>query len=64
MFNSKKSGQSILEYVIVLAVVVVAIIFAAKKFIGPAISNGTDGLMDQASNIITDAADKFASDEN
>ena len=40
----KKNGQSILEYVIVLTVIVAAIAFAANKFIGPGVqtimSNG------------------------
>lgn len=33
----KKKGQSILEYVIVLTVIIAAIAFAAKSFIGPAV---------------------------
>ena len=34
----KKNGQSILEYVIVLTVIVAAIAFAARTFIGPGVN--------------------------
>ena len=37
-----KKGQSVLEYVILLTVIVAAIAFAATKFIGPAVSTTLD----------------------
>jgi hypothetical protein len=36
----KKKGQSILEYVIVLTVVVAGLAFAAARFLKPAVENG------------------------
>jgi len=48
-----KKGQSILEYVIVLTVIVAAIAFAATKFIGPAIKGafeGSKGTIDKATS--------------
>ena len=38
-----KKGQSILEYVIVLTVIVAAIAYAATKFVGPAVSRALEG---------------------
>ena len=49
----RKKGQSILEYVIVLTVVVAAIAYAAAKFIGPAIQSafeGSKGTIDKATS--------------
>ena len=49
----KKKGQSILEYVIVLTVIVAAIAFAAVKFIKPAVNNAineTSGTINGAVN--------------
>ena len=49
----KKKGQSILEYVIVLTVIVAAIAFAAVKFITPAVKgaiNETSGTINGAVN--------------
>lgn len=37
---SKKKGQSILEYVIVLTVIVAGIAYAAAKFLKPAVEGG------------------------
>ena len=45
---SKKKGQSILEYVIVLTVVVAAIAFGASQFLKPAV---TKGINDTAASI-------------
>ena len=39
---SKKKGQSILEYVIVLTVIVAGIAYAAAKFLKPAVQNGVN----------------------
>lgn len=36
----KRKGQSILEYVIIFAVIVAAVIFAATQFIKPAVEKG------------------------
>jgi len=44
----RKKGQSILEYVIVLTVIVAAIAFAARSFIGPAVNQA---LQDSQSTI-------------
>jgi hypothetical protein len=38
----RRKGQSILEYVIVLTVIVAAIAFAATRFIGPAVTTGME----------------------
>ena len=47
-----KKGQSILEYVIVLTVVVAAIAYGANQFLKPAVQNGTN----DASKAVTDAS--------
>lgn len=47
-----KKGQSILEYVIVLTVIVAAIAFAANALIGPAVNTSVSS----ASGSITGAA--------
>jgi type II secretory pathway pseudopilin PulG len=49
----RKRGQSILEYVIVLTVIVAAIAYAATKFIGPTVSRALErsgGSIDKASD--------------
>jgi len=47
----KKNGQSILEYVIVLTVIVAAIAFAARTFIGP----GVNTAIQNSSTTVTNA---------
>ena len=39
---SKKRGQSVLEYVIVLTVIVAGIAYGAAKFIRPAVETGVN----------------------
>jgi len=51
----RKKGQSILEYVIVLTVVVAAIAYAATKFIGPAVKNA----FEKSGDVIGGAVDKL-----
>ena len=51
----RKKGQSILEYVIVLTVVVAAIAFFASQYIKPAIKNVFEG----SGNVIGGAVDKL-----
>jgi uncharacterized protein (UPF0333 family) len=51
----RKNGQSILEYVIVLTAIVVCIIWAASKYIKPAV---TQGITD-AQQAIGNAADRL-----
>lgn len=46
-----KRGQSVLEYVIVLTVVVAAIAYGASQFLKPAVEQGTT----DASNSVSDA---------
>ncbi|MEW6170042.1 MAG: hypothetical protein AB1472_00530 [Candidatus Omnitrophota bacterium] len=55
---SKKSGQSILEYVIVLAVIIVAVIVASTK-IGDSIK-GESGLMNKAAGSMKSAVGKVS----
>jgi hypothetical protein len=50
-----KRGQSILEYVIVLTVVVAAIAYGASQFIKPAVQQGTT----DASNSVMDATKRL-----
>ena len=38
----RRKGQSILEYVIIFAAIVAAVIFAATKFIKPAVETGME----------------------
>jgi type II secretory pathway component PulF len=51
----RKKGQSILEYVIVLTVIVAAIAVAARTFIAPAIT----AAFNSSNKTITNATDKF-----
>ncbi len=51
----RKRGQSILEYVIVLTVIVAAIIFAARSFIEPSVR----GTLQSASQSIDGAAGRL-----
>ncbi len=46
-----RKGQSILEYVIILTVIVAAIAFAAAKFIKPGVEKG----LEQSQNVIEGA---------
>lgn len=50
-----KKGQSILEYVIVLTVIIAAIALAAGSFIKPAVTNATS----DAANAITNATSRL-----
>ena len=51
----QRRGQSILEYVIILTVIVAAIAYAASKFIQPAVRTS----LEDASNSITNATGKL-----
>ena len=42
----KKKGQSILEYVIVLTVIVVAVAFGAKQYLGKSVAEGFNDAKD------------------
>lgn len=53
----RKSGQSILEYVIVLSAIVAAVIAAAR---GP-VTDAVKKMFDEASGTITDASTNFRS---
>lgn len=50
-----RKGQSILEYVIVLTVIVAAVAVAATQFIKPAVNNSISNV----GNTITDAASRL-----
>lgn len=52
----RKKGQSILEYVLVFTIIVVAIALAANNVLKPAI----DGAINGTSTLITNATSKFA----
>jgi uncharacterized protein (UPF0333 family) len=52
----KKRGQSILEYVLVLTVIIVAIAIAANNFLRPAV----DKAINTTSKLIENATDKLA----
>lgn len=54
----RRKGQSILEYVIIFAAIVAAVIFAATKFIKPAVERGmedTAGAMTTSTGRLTEA---------
>jgi len=51
----KKKGQSILEYVIILTAIVACIIWAAVKYIQPAVNQG----FNDATRAVGKAADKI-----
>ncbi|MBU4251667.1 MAG: hypothetical protein KKC39_01995 [Candidatus Omnitrophica bacterium] len=51
----KKKGQSILEYVIVLTVIVIAVALAATNLIKPAVNKG----LDDAAKTINKATDQL-----
>ena len=53
-------GQSTLEYILVLAAILVAVIVAVNSFIRPAIG-GTGGVMDRSGEMIKGAAGKLKS---
>ena len=51
----RRKGQSILEYVIIFAVVVAGVIFAATKFIKPAVEKG----MEDTAGAMTTATERI-----
>ena len=53
----KRKGQSVLEYVLILSVVIGAVIFAAAKFMKPAVEQGYE----DAGSTMENATGKFSS---
>ena len=51
-----KKGQSILEYMLILAVIIAAVVIGAKTFIKPAVEQG----LDDASSAMTTSSGKFS----
>ncbi|UCC95661.1 MAG: hypothetical protein JSW40_02650 [Candidatus Omnitrophota bacterium] len=52
---TKRKGQSILEYIIVLSAIVAAVLAASKELIKPAVRD----MMDDASKVIQEKSDDF-----